>query len=87
MGRNYAGTLGLLAFATTIARGIVEGGSGGATLGMACLYLFVFAGIGGILGSLAGRIVEESVRAKMNAEIEAYEAGHPEAGHPEAAQN
>ncbi len=79
MGRNYAGTLGLLAFATTIARGVGAGGSSGTTLGFACLHLFVFAGIGGILGWLAERTVEESVRGRMNAEMDAYEAGHPDA--------
>ena len=45
MGRNYAGILGLLAFATLVARGLMHHSSDASTLTSAASMLFVFAGI------------------------------------------
>ncbi len=70
MGRDYAGVLGLLAFATVLARGIVRSAGANATLWHATQMMFVFAAVGGLVGAVAGRIVAESVRASMAAEAD-----------------
>jgi O-antigen ligase len=70
MGRMYAGILGPLAMAVVICRGWL--GSAGAigTLTQATLFLALFAIVGAILGHLAQSTVDESVRAKLQAELE-----------------
>ena len=74
MGRTYAGILGVTAFATVVARGILGGGSLEATLQGACGCLFVFAAIGFVAGQMAALIVSDSVRAKFATELQAAEA-------------
>jgi hypothetical protein len=70
MGRAYAGILGPLAMAVIICRGwLVSGGVEG-TLAQAVTSLILFAGIGAILGHLAQTTVDESVRAKLQVELE-----------------
>lgn len=71
MGRNYAGTLGLLACLVTVARGLFDGGDLENTIWWASLALFGFAAVGYVAGQLAGWIVRESVLASMNTELEA----------------
>jgi len=71
MGRKYAGIMGPLALITVVLRGLIEGGGVESTLKMACLSLLAFAAIGWVVGTLAGHIVDESVRARFDAEIEA----------------
>jgi hypothetical protein len=72
MGRSYAGILGPLAFATAVARGLVEGQGAEATL-QACLAMFAFAALGYVLGRAAALIVDDSVRAGFRAELASLE--------------
>jgi hypothetical protein len=70
MGRAYAGILGSLAMAVVICRGwLVSGGVEG-TLTQAVTYLALFSIVGAILGHLAQSTVDESVRAKLQAQLE-----------------
>jgi hypothetical protein len=73
MGRSYAGILGPLAFATAVARGLVEGQGAEATLQAACLAMFAFAALGYVLGRAAALIVDDSVRAGFRAELASLE--------------
>lgn len=79
VGRRYAGLLGSLAFATTLFHGVLHNAGVQATVGRATAALAVFAVIGGILGLIAERTVEESVRttlAEKLAQRKASEQSH-----------
>lgn len=69
MARIYAGIMGPLAFATALARGLINSAEVITTLAGACLALLVFAALGYIVGSIASRIVEESVSALIKIEL------------------
>lgn len=71
MGRSYAGTLGLAAFAAVLVRGVLRGGAIEATLQAAWIGLWGFAAVGFVAGRLAEWIVEESVTGKVAAELAA----------------
>jgi hypothetical protein len=75
VGRAYSGVLGHVGFLTSLAQGCVQGGSTQAVLLHAWLCLLAFAAIGYVTGRLAGWVVEESVRAKLSAELAAAPAG------------
>ena len=77
MGRNYAGVLGLLAFFTTVARGVTHGAGAESTLMNACLALVVFAVVGFVIGSLAAWNVEQSIRAQLADEVARLAANPP----------
>ena len=62
MARLYAGILGLLAFLTILVRGMLHGGSPESVLWSAWCSLVVFMLIGGVLGWMAGWIVEDTIR-------------------------
>ena len=66
----YAGILGLLAFLTCLVRGLMHGESPSSVLLIASLALGVFALIGSILGGLAAQAVEDSVRGRLQAELD-----------------
>ncbi|MEX0793868.1 MAG: hypothetical protein WD045_12080 [Pirellulaceae bacterium] len=70
MGRTYGGILGLVAFATVIGRGMVALSSIESVVLIACVAMFLFVGLGWIVGNIAARIVDESVRQKVNAELD-----------------
>jgi hypothetical protein len=72
--RSYGGILGLLAFATVIARGCVHAGGVESTLFAAWLGLLAAYPLGCLVGGLADWIVLESIRSKFAAEIAAREA-------------
>jgi hypothetical protein len=74
MGRAYAGTLGPLAFACVVARGVGAGAGVEGTLATASAALFVFATIGYIVGQLAEMLVNESVRRQFQAAMAAWDA-------------
>lgn len=74
MGRSYGGILGLVAFLTVLARGCVRGGGAEPTLFAAWLGLLAFTPLGCIVGWVAERTVEESIRSKLAAELAAREA-------------
>jgi hypothetical protein len=71
MARIYAGILGLLAFATVVARGIVHAAAAADTIWQACGMLLVFAGLGGVIGQLARWIVDDSIRNQLAAQLAA----------------
>lgn len=77
MGRNYAGVLGLLAFFTTLARGLTQGANAEGTLLIACLALLIFAVVGYVIGSLAAWNVEQSIRAQLADEVARLAANPP----------
>jgi hypothetical protein len=71
VGRKYAGVLGPLAFWTVTMRGLAHQAGVEPTLFSASLYLFVFGGIGFVIGELANWIVVESVQDRIVAELAA----------------
>ena len=75
MGRDYAGILATTALVTVITRGLVMSGGIESILIAAIGAMFLFAAIGWLIGNVAARIVDESVRQRINAELEAMEQG------------
>ena len=65
MGRAYAGTLGPLACALVIARGLIAGAGVEPTLLAASGALFAFGLVGYIAGQVADALVRESVRSQF----------------------
>ncbi len=74
MARAYAGVLGSLAVAVTFARGALLGAGFEGTVQTAVLAMLALAGVGLIVGQLAEATVDESIRHKLQAQIEAFEA-------------
>jgi hypothetical protein len=70
MARIYAGILGLLAFAAVMARGVVHGGSAGATTWQAIVSLFAFATIGYCVGRTAQWVIDDSVRGQLTSQLQ-----------------
>lgn len=77
MGRQYAGILGPLGFATSLARGLVHGGAAEPTLWSAWLALLACSAAGVLIGALAGWIVEDAVRGKLAVEMTAARSSPP----------
>ncbi|MHC2067374.1 hypothetical protein ACYFX5_07880 [Bremerella sp. T1] len=73
MGRDYAGILATTALVTVITRGLIMSGGIESILIAATAAMFLFAAIGWLIGNAAARIVDESVRQRINAELEAME--------------
>lgn len=61
MARLYAGLLGLLAFLTTLVRGMLHGGEPQAVLWSAWCHLLAFALLGALAGWTARWIVEDAM--------------------------
>ena len=80
MGRAYAAFLGPLAFLTVIARECFTVGDVSMKLLHAWCALLVFAVLGLLLGWLGERIVADSVRTQIQAEMEASEKREPAMG-------
>ena len=80
VGRCFAGILGLLAFSTSIVRGIVAGLDASPAIGQACGWMVVMAALGLAAGAVASRLVEESVRTRFASELDARKAGPDSAG-------
>jgi len=74
--RIYAGILGLVAFLTCLAHGLLHGSAVASLLGTACACLAAFAALGGVLGWLAMRTVEESVYRRLQTEMTATQPAH-----------
>lgn len=77
MGRAYAGVLGYLAAALTLARGVIAGGGVESTVLSAIVCLAGFAVIGWVLGTIAESTVDQSVRQQLEAQLQATQS--PEA--------
>jgi hypothetical protein len=69
----YAGILGPLAFLTSLARGVMHGGGTESVLFGAWCSLLAFAAVGYVIGWVAGKTVEESVRGRITAELAAQQ--------------
>ncbi len=63
LGRSYAGFLGLLAFATSVLRGLLLGDDVSPTLTQAISCLVGFAALGWIVGRIGEAAMVESVQA------------------------
>ena len=68
MGGTYAGILGLVAFATTVAHSLIHGGGTESTLKVAVIYLFLFGAIGFVVGRTAEWTIEDSLRSRLRGE-------------------
>ncbi len=71
MGRAYAGVLGYLAAALSLVRGAIGGGGIEATLVTAIVALSIFAVLGLVLGAIAEHTVDQAVRQRLEAQLEA----------------
>ena len=69
MGRSYGGVLGIVAFATMVARGVIHQSGASATFPAAAGMLFVFAGLGFVLGSIAERAIAADLKARFAEEL------------------
>ena len=85
MARAYAGILALLAFLTALFQGLLHAGDANATIVTAWCSLWVFAGIGYVLGQLAAWTVDESVHARIAAQVAAEQAAEKNAKSAQAA--
>jgi hypothetical protein len=65
--RTYAGILGLVAFLTCLARGVVHAWAAEKALLIAWTSLLVFAGLGALIGWIAERIIEEEAHGRIAA--------------------
>ncbi len=81
---TYAGILGPLAMLAALMRGLTHGSGAETVVMTAWICLVVFACIGGAVGALAAWIVEQSVQARVLAELESTEQGNLEPGGNEA---
>lgn len=70
MGRAYAGVLGYLAAALTLARGVIAGGGAETTLLSAIAAMAIFAVVGFVLGTLAQSTVDNAVRQQLEAQLQ-----------------
>jgi hypothetical protein len=62
--RLYAGILGLLAFVTTLVRGMLHGGGPESVLWSAWCNLLLFTVVGCLVGGIARWIVEDAVHSR-----------------------
>lgn len=69
MGRKYGGVLGLIAFTTILARGVLRQSDAESTFLTASLCLMALAAVGCVVGNLAAWVVDESVRTKLADEL------------------
>jgi hypothetical protein len=69
MGRSYAGILGLVAFATCVARGVIAQNGASAIFPLAAASLFLFAGLGYVLGSIAEQAIASDLKGRMAEEM------------------
>ncbi len=74
MAKAYAGALGSLAWAVTFARGALLGGGIEGTAQTAFLLMAALAGVGYIVGLIAEATVEDSVRQRLQRQLDEYEA-------------
>lgn len=73
MARAYAGVLGSLGMAVTLLRGAMHGGGFEGTVTTAVVAMFALAGVGWFVGQVAEATVDESVRQRLQAQIDRHE--------------
>ena len=73
MAHSYGGVLGIIAFVTMLVRGLLNGNTSFELLFTATLFLFAFAVVGFVLGSIAAQTVKESVKLQLNTELDALQ--------------
>jgi len=73
MASTYAGILGLTAFVVVVLRGLVDGAGLIGTIQRAMMCLYLLAAVGYVVGALAQRMVDDSVRFRIQEEIDAQE--------------
>jgi hypothetical protein len=78
MARTFAGILGLLAFATVLARSLIHNTDYGNAIWQASVMLFAFAGLGFALGLVAQWLIDDSVRGRLTNEITVNSAARPD---------
>jgi hypothetical protein len=71
MGRTYAGVLGYLAAALTLARGVIAQAGVEGTLMSAVALMATFAVIGFVLGSVAQATIDQAVGQRLAAQLDA----------------
>lgn len=69
MASEYAGYLGSWAMAITLLRGVVHNAGVGGTILQAVAALALLAAVGLVLGAIAERAVDESVRTRLEARL------------------
>lgn len=69
MAKQYAGALGLLAFAAIVLRSAIESASPAGSLWTAVIAMFLFASAGWVIGAIADATVSEGVRTRFLAEL------------------
>lgn len=74
MARAYAGVLGSLAVAVTFARGALAGAGFEGTAQTAVVAMLALAGVGLVVGWIAEATIDESVRQRLQTQIEQHEA-------------
>ena len=75
MARIYAGILGSLAMAVVICRGWLNSGGVEGTLTTATFHLALFALVGAILGHIAQATIDQSVQARLAAQLTQHSPG------------
>ncbi len=69
MAKQYAGALGMLAFATIVLRSTVQTAAPASDLATAVFAMFFFAILGWVVGAIAEATVTEGVRTQFLAEL------------------
>jgi hypothetical protein len=67
--KQYAGALGMLAFATIVLRSTIHTAAPASDLGTAVFAMFFFAALGWVVGAIADATVTEGVRTQFLAEL------------------
>lgn len=69
MARNYAGVLGLVAFLTVLVRAVGQQSGAASAFPVAAAALFVFAGLGYVLGVIAQQAITSDLKARFAEEM------------------
>jgi len=75
--RTYAGILGLVAFATSLACGVIHSKPAESVVWTAWLWLLAFSALGWALGWIADRTVQEAVTYQAVAELASQQRAEP----------
>lgn len=87
MARAYSGVLAAVALSLAITRGLVLGMMPNEILTQSLLFFFVFGFIGFCIGSIAEKVVSESVETRFRDEISALQAHAAASQKPDGERN